>query len=40
MLSMQDLAPRSMAYSVGKWLKRENLRLKFVSKKDEIKRGV
>lgn len=40
MLSMQDLAPRSTAYSVGKQLKGENLRLKYVSKKDEIKRRV
>lgn len=38
MLSMQDLAPRSTAYSVGNWLKGENLRLKYVSKKDEIKK--
>lgn len=38
MLSMQDLATRSTAYSVGNWLKGENLRLKYVSKKDEIKK--
>lgn len=40
MLIMQDLAPRYTAYSVGKWLKGENLRLKYASKKDEIKKRV
>lgn len=37
---MQDLAHRSTAYSVGKQIKVKNLRLKYVSKKDEVKRRV
>lgn len=39
-LSMQNLAPRWTAYLVGDWLKGEHLRLKYVSKKDEIKRRI